>query len=306
VGSYSISPWSSPAAFNMRWSSIPKEWKPKAGSPADKPGYVRWHPVDGATGYQVWFVNAGKVFQTITNVADEREYWAFHQDAAWTGAVEWRVRAVRTLYGSPQNRLPAVSYGPWSPTYTWVNRSNPLSVSSESYPLTAVSDATSVARSAHPHSLMPAFLFAGDGSSNGYGLHRVYVFSDKDCVNPVFQGAIVGGPAYAPRSTGPLNLPQTSDDLIAAGGKFLKDGAEGDVRRGHQPGQDERGASVVGHVRSQRLRKRHDHCDGQAGEGRPLGSQLAERPLLLDRRPGRCCADTAGLQRQRQQRWQWR
>ena len=228
VSGRSTSPWSSLSAFNMRWSSIPKEWKPKPGSGADKPGYVRWHPVDGATGYQVWFVNAGKVFTTITNVADEREYYAFHQDATWTADVEWRVRAIRTLYGSPQNKLPAVSYGPWSPKYHWTNNSNPLSVSSESYPLTAVSDAVSYARNAHPHSLMPAFLFAGDGSNNGYGLHRVYVFSDRDCVNSVFQSAIVGGPAYAPRSTGPLNLPQTSDDLIAAGGKFLKDGAEGE------------------------------------------------------------------------------
>ena len=61
----------------MRWSSVPSEWRPDSGSPADMPGYVRWHPVDGATSYQVWFVNADKVISTITNVADEREYYTF-------------------------------------------------------------------------------------------------------------------------------------------------------------------------------------------------------------------------------------
>ena len=48
------------------------------------------------------------------------------------------------------------------------------------------------------------------------GLHRVYVFSDSDCVNGVHRGAIVGGPAYAPRTSGPLDLPN-AEDLRRAG-----------------------------------------------------------------------------------------
>jgi hypothetical protein len=227
VNGNSTSAWSQASPFTMRWPSVPREWKPKPGSAADKPGYVRWHPVDGATAYQVWFVNARKIFTTITNVADEREYYAFHQDQFWTGEVQWRVRAVRSLYGTPKNKLPAVSYGPWSPTYTWRNLTNPLSLASESYPVAAVSDVTSASRSARAHGLMPAFLFAGDGSNNGYGLHRVYVFSDRDCVNVVFKGAIVGGPSYAPRSTGPLDLPSSTEELVEAQGKYLPGGDEG-------------------------------------------------------------------------------
>ncbi len=51
-----------------------------------EPGFVSWTPIEGATGYDVWFGNlgkdqregqefsVGKIFSTITTVADEREY----------------------------------------------------------------------------------------------------------------------------------------------------------------------------------------------------------------------------------------
>ena len=56
---------------------------------------------------------------------------------------------------------------------------------------------------------MPAFVFSSDGRP----LHRVYVATDKDCVNIVHVGSIVGGTAYAPRVTGPLALnPETWED----------------------------------------------------------------------------------------------
>ena len=86
------------------------------------PGLVRWTPVEGATSYEVWFVDAGKVITTTTNVADEREYYSFHADPLWTGTVQWRVRAVRKLYGSLPNGLPVVSYGPWSQTFVSTTR----------------------------------------------------------------------------------------------------------------------------------------------------------------------------------------
>ena len=81
------------------------------------PGYVRWTPVEGATGYQVWFVNADKVIGTITNVADEREYYAFHDAPSWTGTSSGACGPC-ALYGDGLRHLPAVSYGPWSAEYT--------------------------------------------------------------------------------------------------------------------------------------------------------------------------------------------
>ena len=50
-------------------------------------------------------------------------------------------------------------------------------------------------------------------------LFRVYVATDEDCVNIVYRGAIVGSPAYAPRTTGPLALPTNSAAIAAARGE---------------------------------------------------------------------------------------
>ncbi len=110
-----LTKWSTPFGFNMTWKSLPQNIVP------DIPGLVRWQPVEGATSYDVWFVNAGKVITTTTNVADEREYYSFHQDPLWTGSIQWRVRAVRQLYGSIPNGLPVVTVGPWSQTFVATN-----------------------------------------------------------------------------------------------------------------------------------------------------------------------------------------
>ena len=228
VAGTKVSAWSEPKGFSMRWTRVPTEWKPTPGTAADRPGYVRWHPVDGATGYQVWFVDVPKVITTITNVADQREFYAFHDDPAWTGVVRWRVRAIRATYGNTKNTLPAVAYGPWSPTYSWANTTNPLQNGEDVKPAAAISNSEqpSVPGRAALHNLMPALLFTGNGNSN-YNLHRVYVFSDSDCVNVVYKGAIVGGPAYAPRASGPLALPGDEKKLGAARVTFLPDGEEG-------------------------------------------------------------------------------
>jgi hypothetical protein len=211
-------PWSSPYGFNMRWGSVPAPM-------SSYPGLVRWTPVAGATQYNVWFVDVGKVFTTMTNVADEREYYSFHNSSSWTGVVHWRVRPERYLYGATTNGLPAVSFGPWSPVYTSYNP--PFAVGPLS-PVAAVSDTTSNALGAQAHRLMPGFAFNGDVGVNGAGpLFRVYVSTDRDCVNIVYRGAIVGSPAYAPRPTGPLGLPQDDVSLAAALGGYLKDGPEG-------------------------------------------------------------------------------
>ncbi len=43
-------PWSTPFGFNIRWTSIPRDLDSKHA------GLVRWSPVEGATAYQVWIV----------------------------------------------------------------------------------------------------------------------------------------------------------------------------------------------------------------------------------------------------------
>src|SRR5262249_10819703 len=146
----SVGPWSVPFGFNMRWADVPRPL------PAP-PGLVRWTNVDGATAYQVWYVEANTTFKTQTNVADEREDYTFHTDPSCTGAVHWRIRAIRSLYGAgtARNGLPETSFGPWSPAYPATNTPLPDG------PLTTaetISDTTSPAA----HHLMPAFVYRGD------------------------------------------------------------------------------------------------------------------------------------------------
>ncbi|MEX2211094.1 MAG: hypothetical protein WD689_04955 [Gaiellaceae bacterium] len=217
VLSVGVTPWSSRFGFNMRWPTLP------ASAPS-YPGLLRWTPVEGARAYQVWFVDVPKVVTVHSNVIDERELYAFHQGAGWISSVRWRVRAVRWTAGGTANSLPAVSYGPWSGVYTSVNP--PFAVGRLG--LTAsVSDTVATGAGGDPaHHLMPGFAFAGSqtlGFLSGE-LYRVYVFTDRDCVNVVFKGAAVGGPAYAPRPYGPLSLPTTPAELAEARVSFLGDG----------------------------------------------------------------------------------
>ena len=211
--------WSTPFGFNMRWTSLPAQLDAPAG-------LVRWSPVDGATAYQVWYLDAGKVFQTQTTVADEREYYSFHQDPAWTSTVHWRIRAVRALYGGTLNSLPAVSYGPWSPTYT---SGNPPFATGPLAAVESISDAVSTPGAPAANHVMPGFAFSGNQSLNGTTaeLYRVYIATDKDCVNVVFRGAVVGSPAYAPRWNGTLALPGSAKELDVARASFLPQGSEG-------------------------------------------------------------------------------
>ena len=204
-----VSKWSAPYGLNMRWTDLPR-------AQASPPGLVRWNTVEGATGYQVWFLGPRKRIATKTNVADEREHWTFHQDPSWTGAVPWRVRAVRTKLGASLNGIPAVSYGPWSQTFVELNP--PVSVATMSLS-TMVSDA--YATRATPFRLMPGLTFTGSAALNDQfappgtprELYRTYISTDVDCVNIVYKGSIVGSPAWAPRTTGALALPGTQEEL---------------------------------------------------------------------------------------------
>jgi hypothetical protein len=217
--------WSAPLGLNIRWSSIPVDLQ------SLYPGLIRWSPVEGATSYEVWLSGARLSFHTTTNVADTREFYTFHQVSPWTSSVSYRVRARRNVYGEVASGLPTTSYGPWSPVYT--NVQPPLSLGSLST-VGTVSDFVSTADHAVAHGLTPGFVFNGNlgGPADYLGgasaeLYRVYVATDKDCVNIVFRGAIVGSPAYAPRLSGPLALPTDDQAIAKARTKILPFGSEG-------------------------------------------------------------------------------
>ena len=211
--------WSRAFGFNMRWSDV-------AQPISSRPGLVRWSPVEGATGYQVWYTDVSKVFSTHTNVADEREFYTFHTDASWTGTVHWRVRAVRRVFGDIPNGLPAVSYGPWSTVYT---ASNPALDTGPLVLRQAISDQISSAAKQSAHELQPALTFTGTSvGGRAYALFRAYASTDRDCVNVVYRGPVVGSPAYAPRTTGPLKLPTDDTAFQAAQTGFLPDSPSGE------------------------------------------------------------------------------
>ena len=221
-----VTSWSKPFGLNIRWSSIPRDLN------STHPGLIRWSPVEGATAYQVWMFGAKKTFMTTTNVADARDLYTFHRNNPFfTSAITFRVRAQRTLYGEVVSGLPATTWGPWSPIYT--DAQPPLSLGAL-WNVGTVSDIQTDASAPRPHALTPGFEFGGDrGGPMDYAggtpaeLFRVYVATDEDCVNIVFRGAIVGSPAYAPRTTGPLLLPQDSDGIAKARGDTLDHGPEG-------------------------------------------------------------------------------
>jgi hypothetical protein len=210
--------WSAPFGFNMRWEELPVPQ-------TTRPGLVRWRPVDGATSYQVWYTDIGKTISTHTNVADLRELYLFHDDPNWWSTANWRVRAVRHVLGTIPNGLPAVSYGPWSPTYA---TTNPALTSGKLQLRAAVSDVMSLTWKGSPHQLMPALTFTGNQDLKGsaWPLFRVYAFTDSDCVNVVFRSSVVGGAAFAPRTSGPLELPTGTEEYDLALIGVLKSGKD--------------------------------------------------------------------------------
>lgn len=200
--------WSKAFGFDMRWEELPVPMNGRAG-------LIRWRPVDGATAYDVWFPDIRKVVRVHTNIADQRELYTFHTDEGWWSTVRWRVRAVRQVLGGVPNGLPAVSFGPWSAVYAMTN---PSWTSGNIQVRVAMSDVVSTGMNPSGHQLMPALTWTGDTGLDGqeYRLFRAYAFTDRDCVNAVFKGSVVGGPAFAPRVSGPLKLPTTQDELDRA------------------------------------------------------------------------------------------
>ncbi len=188
------SQWSSGYGFNIRWKDVPRQT-------TEHPSLLRWTPVEGATSYQVWFTDIKRVVETRVNAVDEREFYAFHSGAGYTDAIKWRVRAVRRV-AKLQGFITPVNYGPWSQTFT---SGNPPIEDGIVRPVAAVTaQATSTQSSAKAHEMTPAFVFAGsrDAAGQKFSLFRVYVYSDQQCVNTVFRGAIVGGASYAAAQPG--------------------------------------------------------------------------------------------------------
>jgi hypothetical protein len=185
--------------------------------------------------YEVWFYGARETFFTTTNLADEREFYTFHTSQFWTGTVVWRVRAVRRLYGEIPNGLPAVTVGPWSDEL--VNLNPPFATGELSQIGTASGGTLSTPASPQAHELTPGFLYSGNYRSWGLPwfqtttteLFRVYVSTDNECVNRVYAGAVVGGPAYAPRWGHTLVLPPNQASLNQARGEWPQYGDEGQV-----------------------------------------------------------------------------
>ncbi|HEY5057666.1 MAG TPA: hypothetical protein VII51_01500 [Gaiellaceae bacterium] len=219
-------PWSAGFGFDM----VP----PAAPAPLPSyPGALRWTPVEGAAAYEVWLVDIPKFVAVTTNVLDERDFYTFHQSANWTGTVRWRIRAIRddiqfagTTGTGRYNQIPIVQYGPWSPIYS---SSNPAFTGGPIKLVGTLSDVFSDGSDGSPaHELMPAFLWTGNQSLGGTAaeLYRVYVFSDKQCLNPVFVGSVVGSPAYAPRPYGSLILPNSPAGIAQARNMYLQDGTE--------------------------------------------------------------------------------
>jgi hypothetical protein len=195
------SPWSAPYGFDMVAPAAPKPL-------SSFPGLLRWTTVDGADAYEIWLLDKTPVTSQIevvrTNVLDERDFYG----SSWPSAVRWRIRALRMDVLGNGNGLPAASYGPWSPIYHSTNSAptvGPLQLGG------TVSDV--VANGMTPyHRLMPGFVWSGNETLDGTPapFFRVYVFTDSQCLNPVFIGPAVPSPAYAPRLNGPgLALPPT-------------------------------------------------------------------------------------------------
>jgi hypothetical protein len=215
-------PWSASYGFDMA--------PPTPPTPLPSyPGLLRWTPVEGAVKYEIWFPDANNehVF-TTTNVLDEREFYAFHQTQNWMGTIRWRIRAWRADPTPDHgiNNLPATKWGAWSPVYSSTNpafQGGPIKL------LGTVSDVFSDGSDGSPaHRLMPAFLWSGNQTAAGKPaeLYRVYVFTDRQCLNPVYASPAVASPAYAPRPFGSIAMPTSDAGIQAARNTYLQPGSE--------------------------------------------------------------------------------
>ena len=214
-GSNQVSPWSTPYGFNLRWKDVPQQLP-------GYPGLSRWTPVEGATGYEVWFTNIGGFEKHVTmrtNAVDHREAYAFHDTPAWTSTIKWRVRAIRNGEASCTSTASRRLLRPVEPE---LHLDQPAAVRAAPGRRRRHERRHEQARrGARPRADPRPRLQRPRGAEHllrsNFGLYRIYVASDSDCVNVIFKGAITGGPAYAPRTSGPLKLPDRSEGGAADG-----------------------------------------------------------------------------------------
>jgi hypothetical protein len=220
------SPWSKPFGFDVVPPAAPKPLSSYSG-------LLRWTTVEGADAYEVWLLDkdpatTSPIEIVRTNVLDERDLYGGTPSPT---TVRWRVRALRMDVFGRANGLPAASYGPWSPVYS----------STDAAPSTGaialgrtVSDSVSDgSRTSAAHELMPGFVWTGDKMLNGKTApaFRVYVFTDSECLNPVFVGEAVPSPAYAPRLSR-LDLPPDAANVLvdmSPGELTVETGLDGNV-----------------------------------------------------------------------------
>ena len=217
-GRGTASPWSSQFGFDVV--------APAAPAPQSSyPGLLRWTTVEGADAYEVWLLDKTPVTQQIevvrTNVLDERDFY----NGTWPSTVRWRVRALRMDVLGRVNGLPATTYGPWSPVY---HANNTAPTGGAIKLIGTLSDTFSNgSRTSPAHELMPAFLWSGDETLDNTAapFFRVYVFTDSQCLNPVYVGPAVPSPAYAPRVSG-LGLPADDANVYLDPGAATIDAQE--------------------------------------------------------------------------------
>ena len=172
--------------------------------------------MDGATGYQVWFLNAPAAGRRsrpspTSPTSASTTCRARHPPAPSSGASA--PSASRTA--AAKNGLPAASYGPWSPVFRSAAPAQAPAVAGP--PRQGGVGRRLDPGHPKPHTLVPALTVNG-APTTPEGLYRVYVFTDRDCVNRVFTGYPVSSPAYAPRSNGGQALPE--------GKQLMADGTE--------------------------------------------------------------------------------
>jgi len=231
-----VTSWSDEYGFDVE-----PDTPPKPLSTQGAPGVLRWTTLPGADAYQVWLLDVpagnvpggGKIVKTRTNVLDEREFYTFHGSQQWIGSVRWRVRAVRSIEGgTPANRFPVTTYSTWSPIYT---STNPQLATGALQLNNTISDVVENGTPSHTqpaHKLMPAFTWSGDtvklpnGTPVTTELFRVEVFSDRQCLNMVYAGPVVGGQSWAPRAFGGSNQLPSAASLAAARSSFPTDGGQ--------------------------------------------------------------------------------
>ena len=155
-------------------------------------------------------------------------------------------------------------------------------------------------------------------STRGSNLYRVYVFSDKNCVNRIFTGSIVGGPAWAPRSVSRPDAASERRGHDCRRGAAVPPtrAAPTDARRRHRRnrGLERDGGSQVGstarrrHRRTQPPRPTASRASisgipagrAAASTGRSCRSRgsrscsYTKLPSTADRRPSSGSASTAG------------